>query len=85
MEKLEQLTVTVHMVTLVKNEGVDPTEVPISATVNNRSTDALADVFTDGSAIPGSFYKNAGREYVANPNNFNFPGDGYGLNTRGNS
>ena len=63
------------------SEGVDSTEVPISATVNNRSTDALADVFTDGSAIQALFYKNAGREYVANQTTLTFSGDGYGLNT----
>ena len=63
------------------SEGVDSTEVPVTATVDNRSTDALADVFTDGTAIQALFYKNAGREYVANQTTLTFSGDGYGLNT----
>ena len=63
------------------SEGVDCTEVPITATVDNRSTDALADVFTDGSAIQALFYKNAGREYQVSQTTLTFSGDGYGLNT----
>ena len=45
-------------------EGVDPTEVPVTGKVDNRSTDALVEnVFTDGDQILALEYRNAGREY----------------------
>ena len=60
-------------------EGVDSTEVPITAFVDNRSTDALVDsVFTDGSQILAMQFKNAGREY--SNATFTISGDGFGLN-----
>ena len=60
-------------------EGVDSTEVPITAFVDNRSTDALVDsVFTDGSQILAMQFNNAGREY--SNATFTISGDGFGLN-----
>tara|TARA_Y200000002_G_scaffold202198_1_gene166825 strand:- start:16847 stop:22543 length:5697 start_codon:yes stop_codon:yes gene_type:complete len=60
-------------------EGVDSTEVPITAFVDNRSSDALVDsVFTDGSQILAMQYANAGREY--SNATFTISGDGFGLN-----
>ena len=60
-------------------EGVDSTEVPITAFVDNRSSDALVDsVFTDGSQILAMQYANAGREY--SNATFTVSGDGFGLN-----
>ena len=61
-------------------EGVDPTEVPVTGKVNNRSTDALVDsVFTDGEQILALEYGNAGREY--SNATVTITGDGFGLNT----
>ena len=49
MEKLEQQTVTTYGDFGTVAEGVDSTEVPLTAFVDNRSTDALVErVFTDG-------------------------------------
>jgi hypothetical protein len=46
------------------SEGMDVSEVPITATVDNRSTDATVGyVFTDGSRILTLEYSNAGRNY----------------------
>ena len=60
-------------------EGVDPTEVPVTGKVNNRSTDALVDsVFTDGDQILALEYGNAGREY--SNATIIITGDGFGLN-----
>ena len=60
-------------------EGVDSTEVPITCTVDNRSTDALIDsVFTDGDQILAMQYANAGREY--SNATITITGDGFGLN-----
>ena len=60
-------------------EGVDPTEVPVTGKVNNRSTDALVDaVFTDGEQILALEYGNAGREY--SNATVTITGDGFGLN-----
>ena len=60
-------------------EGVDSTEVPITCTVDNRSTDALIDsVFTDGDQILAMQYANAGREY--SNATITISGDGFGLN-----
>ena len=60
-------------------EGVDPTEVPVTGTVNNRSTDALvSSVFTDGEQILALEYGNAGREY--SNATITITGDGFGLN-----
>ena len=61
-------------------EGVDPTEIPVTGKVNNRSTDALVDsVFTDGDQILAFEYGNAGREY--SNATITISGDGFGLNT----
>ena len=60
-------------------EGVDPTEVPVTGKVNNRSTDAVVDsVFTDGTQILALEYGNAGREY--SNATVTITGDGFGLN-----
>ena len=60
-------------------EGVDPTEVPVTGTVNNRSTDAVVtSVFTDGAQILALEYGNAGREY--SNATITISGDGFGLN-----
>lgn len=46
-------------------EGVDDTEVPITALVNNKSVDAIVSrVFTNGSQILAFEYLNAGVEYT---------------------
>jgi len=59
-------------------EGVDPTEIPVTGVVDNRSTDALvANVFTDGDQILALEYSNAGREY--SDANIQIVGTGYGL------
>ena len=45
-------------------EGVDSTETPVTATVNNRNFEAeIGYVFTSGSQILGFEYLNAGQEY----------------------
>lgn len=45
-------------------EGVNPSEVPISAQVNNRSNEALVNtVHTDGNKVLALAYDNAGQEY----------------------
>ena len=60
-------------------EGVDPTELPVTGRVNNRSTDALVDsVFTDGDQILALEFGNAGREY--SNATITISGDGFGLN-----
>ena len=60
-------------------EGVDPTEIPVTGRVNNRSTDALVDsVFTDGDQILALEFGNAGREY--SNATITISGDGFGLN-----
>ena len=46
-------------------EGVDPTEVPITGTVDNRTFDAIIhSVFTDGDEILAFEYLHAGQEYT---------------------
>jgi hypothetical protein len=61
-------------------EGVDPTEIPVTGLVNNRSTDAVIDgVFTDGEQILALEFGNAGREY--SNATVTITGDGFGLNT----
>ena len=46
-------------------EGVDPTEIPITATVDNQSFDATVySVFTDGDKLLAFEYLNAGQNYT---------------------
>lgn len=60
-------------------EGVDATETPITATVNNRYFDAeIGNVFTNGNQILRLEYKNAGTAYTTENNDFTFTGNGYG-------
>ena len=59
-------------------EGVDPTEIPVTGRVDNRSTDALVErVFTDGDQILALEFSNAGREY--SNATISIAGTGYGL------
>ena len=58
-------------------EGVDSTENPITASVNNRSLDAqISRVLVSGSEIIHLEYSNAGREYTTATYNFTGPGFG---------
>ncbi len=60
-------------------EGVDNTEVPITATVNNRSFDAVIQrVFTDGNNILTFEYLNAGVNYTGAGTTINIAGEGFG-------
>ena len=59
-------------------EGVDPTEIPVTGVINNRSTDALvANVFTNGDQVLALEYANCGREY--SNATIQIIGTGYGL------
>ena len=59
------------------SEGMDVTETPITATVDNQSTDAtVANVFTDGSRILALEYSNAGVNY--SNATIDIIGDGFG-------
>ena len=59
------------------SEGVDPTEVPVTGTVNNRNRDAqIQNVITNQSQILRVEYANAGVHYTNAT--FDFAGDGSG-------
>ena len=65
-------------------EGVDATEVPIIAYVDNKDKQAqIGKVLTDGDRILALEYLNAGRDYDTNGGNANISivGDGFGLGT----
>jgi len=64
------------------SEGIDDTETPITAQVNNRSLDAIVDsVLTDGNNILTLQYLNAGQDYTAGGTTITITGEGYGLGT----
>ena len=59
-------------------EGTDASETPITATIDNRSTDAVIDnVITDANQILAFEYDNAGRQY--SNATFTISGPGYGI------
>jgi hypothetical protein len=61
------------------SEGGDAAETPITATVDNKSTDAVIGfTFTDGDRILALEYTNAGTDYSANAV-FTISGDGFGI------
>ena len=60
-------------------EGIDSTETPITATVTNRSFDAVIQrVLTDGNNILTFEYLNAGVNYTAGGTTINLAGEGFG-------
>ena len=60
-------------------EGQDATEVPITGTVDNRSTEAtVTNVLTDGNNILTLEYSNAGVGYTAGGTTISPTGEGYG-------
>ena len=60
-------------------EGVDDTESPITATVNNRGFEAqVSNVYTDNDKIFALEYSNAGSSYTSENNAITFAGIGYG-------
>ena len=60
-------------------EGQDATEVPITGTVDNRSTEAtVTNVLTDGNNILTLEYSNAGVGYTAGGTTITPTGEGYG-------
>ena len=60
-------------------EGVDATETPVTATVNNRAFQAIvASVFTDGNNILALQYQNAGNAYTTGGTTINVAGEGFG-------
>jgi hypothetical protein len=60
-------------------EGVDITETPITATVNNRSFEAVIQrVFTDGNNILTFEFLNAGVNYTGAGTTINLAGEGFG-------
>ena len=60
-------------------EGQDSTEVPITGTVDNRSTEAtVTNVLTDGNNILTLEYSNAGVGYTAGGTTISPTGEGYG-------
>ena len=64
------------------SEGVDNTELPVTATVNNRTLDAIVDsVMTDGDDILVLNYLNAGQNYTGGGTTITITGEGYGLGT----
>jgi hypothetical protein len=64
------------------SEGIDNTEVPVTAAVNNRTLDAIVDsVLTDGDDILTLQYLNAGQGYTAGGTTIAIQGEGYGLGT----
>ena len=61
-------------------EGVDLTETPIEAFVDNRSFDALIGAtITDNNNIIALEYQNAGRDYNVSTTAISLSGDGYGV------
>jgi len=59
-------------------EGVDDTESPVTATVNNRYYEAqIGNVYTDASEIIALEYDNAGTNYTTENNVYSFSGIGY--------
>ena len=61
-------------------EGVDLTETPVEAFVDNRSFDALVGAtITDNNNIIALEYTNAGRDYNVSTTTFSLSGDGYGV------
>ena len=61
-------------------EGVDLTEIPITAFVDNRSFDAVVtNTITNNNEIIAIEYANAGRDYVVNNTTISLSGDGYGV------
>ena len=61
-------------------EGVDLTESPIEAFVDNRSFDALVGAtITDNNNIIALEYQNAGRDYNVSSTVISLSGDGYGV------
>ena len=61
-------------------EGVDLTETPIEAFVDNRSFDALVGAtITDNNNIIALEYQNAGRDYNVSTTTISLSGDGYGV------
>jgi hypothetical protein len=65
-------------------EGVDATEVPIIAYVDNKAQQAVvSNILTDGDRVLALEYTNAGREYDLNGGNavISIGGDGFGLGT----
>ena len=60
-------------------EGIDSTEVPVTANVTNQSFDAVVDnVYTDGDDILVFEYLNAGVNYTAGGTSFALSGEGFG-------
>ena len=60
-------------------EGVDDTEIPIDAKVNNQYSEAVVDsVFTDGNNILVLEFLNAGTGYTAGATTTNIAGEGFG-------
>ena len=60
-------------------EGEDSTEVPITGTVDNRSTEAtITNVLTNGDDILTFEYSNAGVGYTPGGTTFTVTGEGYG-------
>jgi len=63
-------------------EGVDSTETPITATVNNYANEAVvANVLTDGNNILTFEYTNAGVNYTSGATSFTVTGEGFGATT----
>ena len=61
-------------------EGVDLTETPVEAYVDNRSFDAVVTAtITDNNNIIALEYANAGRDYNVSTTTFSLSGDGYGV------
>ena len=61
------------------SEGGDATETPITATVDNKSTDAaIGNTFTDGNRILAMEYTNAGTNYTTAAT-LTISGDGFGI------
>ena len=61
-------------------EGVDLTEIPITAFVDNRNFDAVVtNTITNNNEIIAIEYANAGRDYVVNNTTISLSGDGYGI------
>ena len=64
------------------SEGIDNTEVPVTAEVDNRTLDAIVDsVMTNGDDILVLNYLNAGNNYTSGGTTITITGEGYGLGT----
>jgi hypothetical protein len=64
------------------SEGVDATETPVTAKVDNRKLDAVVDsVMTDGDDVLVLNYLNAGQNYTVGGTTIAITGEGYGLGT----